>query len=95
MKSKKWFSGILAVVFALSLAGAASAQCGGGVCGRGAGGGRGACYAQADKGTCPNYQQGQGHKRGQGRQQCRRGSNCPVTPPSAAPATPSAQVPAN
>ncbi len=84
MKSKKWFTGILAAAMALSLAGAdiASAQCGGGVCGQGAGTGRGNCYAQSGKDTCPNYQQGrQGRKKGQGRQQCLRGRNCPNTQP--------------
>jgi hypothetical protein len=93
MKNKKWFSGILAAAFALSLAGAdvASAYCGGGGCGQG--GGRGVC--QTDKGSCPQYQQGRGQKRGQGRQQCLRRSNCPVTPPNATPATPPAPAPAN
>ena len=90
MKSKKWFTGILATVFALSLASAASAQCGGGVCGRGAGDGRGNCSAQAGKGSCPNYQQGQGRKKGQGRQQCRPNSNCPLSSAGSAPATQSA-----
>jgi hypothetical protein len=87
MKSNKWFTGILAIVFALSLAGAASAQCGGGVCGRGAGDDRGNCSAQAGKDSCPNYQKGQGRKKGQGRQQCLRNSNCPINPASSAPAT--------
>ena len=56
MKSKKWFTGILATVFALSLAGAASAQ--GGVCGRGqGGGGRGVCVqSDQSQASSPNYQ---------------------------------------
>lgn len=97
MKSKKWFCGVLAAAFALSLAGAdiASAYCGGGVCGRGQGGGRGDCYTQAGKGNCPNYQQGQGRKRGQGRQQCLQGNNCPYPQSSSTTATPPASVPSN
>lgn len=95
MKSKKWFTGILATVFALSLASAASAQCGGGVCGRGVGDTRGNCSAQAGKGSCPKYQQGQGRKKGQGRQQCLRTSNCPTNPASSASATPPASAPSN
>ena len=87
MKSNKWFTGILAIVFALSLAGAASAQCGGGVCGRGAGDGLGNCSAQAGKGSCPKYQQGQGRKKGHGRQQCRPNGNCPLSSPGSAPVT--------
>jgi hypothetical protein len=87
MKSKKWFTGILATVFALSLASAASAQCGGGVCGRGAKAGRENCFVQAGKGSCPNYQQGQGRKKGHGRQQCRSNSTCPLSSAGSAPAT--------
>jgi hypothetical protein len=77
MKSKKWFCGMLAAAFALSLAGAdiASATCGGGACGRSNGGG--SCSAQAGKNTCPRYQQGRGPKRGQKSQQCLRAGNCP------------------
>jgi hypothetical protein len=92
MKSKKWFGGLLATAFALSLAGAdiASAQCGGGGCGRGAKSGRENCIAQSGKGICPNYQQGQGRKKGQGRQQCLRNNNCPLIPASSAPAAQSA-----
>jgi hypothetical protein len=98
MQSKKWFTGILATAMALSLAGAdlASAQCGGGTCGQGAGAGRGNCYAQSGKSdTCPNYQPGKGRKRGQGRQQCLRGSNCPNTPATSAPATQPTPAPSN
>jgi len=86
MKTKKFFYGILAAAFALSLAGAdiASAQYGG--CGRGQrGGGRGV-YVQNDQTqtTYPNYQ-GQGRRGGQGRQQRRRDGSCvnnPTTQPS-------------
>jgi hypothetical protein len=97
MKSKKWFCGILAAAFAFSLAGAdiASAYCGGGACGRGQGGGQGSCYTKAGKDTCPNYQQGQGRKRGQGRQQCLRANNCPNTQASSTPATQPAPAPSN
>jgi hypothetical protein len=97
MKSNKWFCGILAAALAFSLAGAdiAAAACGGGVCGRGQGGGRGNCYTQAEKGNCPNYQPGQGRKRGQGRQQCRRANNCPNTQTGSTPATQPAPAPSN
>lgn len=97
MKSKKWFCGMLAAAFALSLAGAniASASCGGGACGRGAGGGRGSCYAQAGKNTCPHYQQGRGSKRGQKSQQCLRAGNCPVNQADSLPAAPPAPVPSS
>jgi hypothetical protein len=83
MKSKKWFTGILATVFALSLAGAASAQ--GGVCGRGQGGGRGVCVqSDQSQSTSPNYQKGRG--KGQGRQQRLRDGSCVNNPNTQAPA---------
>jgi hypothetical protein len=94
MKNKKWFYGLLATAFAFGLAGADIASAQSGVCGQGRG--RGACMqADQSQATCPNYQQGRGRKRGQGRQQCLRGSNCPVTPANAAPATPPASAPSN
>jgi len=95
MKSKKWFTGILATVFALSLAGAASAQ--GGVCGRGqGGGGRGVCV-QSDQyqASSPNYQKGQGRGRGQGRQQRLRDGSCLNNPNTQAPAPTLAPAPSN
>jgi len=97
MRSKKWFYSILAAAFALSLAGAdvASAYCGGGVCGRGTGSGRGSCNVQAGKNTCPHYQQGRGRKRGQRSQQCLRYNNCPVTQADSMPAAQPATVPSS
>jgi hypothetical protein len=97
VKSKKWFCSLLATAFALSLAGAdiATAYCGGGVCGRGTGGGTGSCTVEAGKGTCPNYQKGQGRKKGQGRQQCLRGSNCPINQDSSTPASQPTPAPSN
>jgi hypothetical protein len=95
MKSKKWFYGIIATIFALSLAGADIASAQGRGCGRGqGGGGRGVCM-QTDQSqtTCPNYQQGQGRKRGQGRQQCLR--NAPITQPDSTPALSPAPAPSN
>lgn len=94
MKSKKWFTGILATVFALTLAGAASAQ--GGVCGRGQGGGRGVCVqSDQSQSTSPNYQRGQGRGKGQGRQQRLRDGSCVNNPTTQAPATPAAPAPSN
>ena len=97
MKNKKFLYGILAAVFALSLAGAdvAGADCRGGVCTRDPNTGSGNCYSQSGQGTCPNYQQGQGRKKGRGRQQCQPGSNCPVGQPNPSPATQPAPAPSN
>ncbi len=96
MKSKKWICGILATAMALSLAGADLASAQGGVCGRGQGGGRGVCVqSDQSQATSPNYQQGQGRRRGQGRQQRLRDGSCLNNPNTQAPATTSAPAPSN
>jgi hypothetical protein len=97
MTNKNFLYGILAAVFALSLAGAdvAGAYCSGGVCGPRTGSGRGSCYVQAGKNTCPHYQQGRGRKRGQRSQQCLRYNNCPVAQADSTPATQPAPVPSS
>jgi hypothetical protein len=81
VKTKKFFCGILAATFALSLAGADIASAQYGACGRGQGGGRGACMqTNQSQATCPNYQ-GQGRRRGgQGRQQRLRDGSCVNNP---------------
>lgn len=97
MKTKKYFCGVLAAAFALSLAGAdiASAQSGQG--GRGQGGGRGTCMQNYDQSqqTSPNYQ-GQGRKRGgQGRQQRLRDGSCVNNPNTPAPNSIPVPAPSN
>ena len=52
MKTKKFFCGVLAAAFALSLAGADIASAQYGACGRGQGGGRGVCV-QTDQSQTP------------------------------------------
>ena len=91
MKTKKFFCGILAAALALSLAGAdiASAQCG-----RGQGGGQGACMQNDQSQTCPNYQ-GQGRKRNcQGRQQRLRDGSCVNNPNTQSQSSDTLTVPA-
>ena len=64
MTTKKFFCGVLAAAFALSLAGADIASAQYGSCGRGQGGGRGACMQNDQSQTSPNYQgQGRAKKR--------------------------------
>jgi hypothetical protein len=92
MKNKKWFYGLLATAFAFSLAGADIASAQSGVCGQGRG--RGACMqADQSKATCPNYQQGQGRKRGQGMR--RRDGSCVNNPNPQAPAATPTPAPSN
>jgi hypothetical protein len=97
VKAKKLWCGVLAAACALSLAGADMALAQYGSCGRGQGGGRGACMQNYDQsqGTCPNYQ-GQGRRRGgQGRQQRLRDGSCVNNPNAQAPAAPTAPAPSN
>jgi hypothetical protein len=96
MKNKKWFFGMLATAFAISLAGVdiAPAQYGGG--GQGPGGGRGACVqADQSQAACPNYQQGRGRKRGQGLRQRRRDGSCVNNPQTQAPVATPTPAPSN
>jgi hypothetical protein len=97
MKNKKWFYGMLATAFAVSLVSAdiASAQYGGR--GQGQGGGRGMCVqSDQSQATCPNYQPGQGRRRGaQGRQQRLRDGSCVNNPNTQAPAATPAPIPSN
>jgi hypothetical protein len=97
MQTKKFFSGMLATAFALSLAGADIASAQYGPCGQGQGGGRGACVqADQSQATRPNYQQGQGQRRGgRGLQQRRRDGSCLNNPNTQAPAATPAPVPSN
>jgi hypothetical protein len=97
MKNHKFFYGILAVAFALSLAGAdmAAAYCSGGVCTRDSYAGSDNYCGRSKRGACTNYQSGQCRRNDRGQQQCQRGSNCPVTQPNAPAATQPAPAPAN
>jgi hypothetical protein len=94
MKNKKWFSGLLATAFALSLAGADIASAQSGVCSPGQGRGRGACMqADQSQATCPNYQQGRGRKRGHGARQ--RNGSCVNNPNTQAPGATPTPAPSN
>ena len=93
MKTKKFFYGILAAAFALSLAGADIASAQYGACGRGQGGGRGACM-QNDQSQTLSQLPGPGPaKRCQGRQQRLRDGSCVNNPNTQSLRTP-APVPA-
>jgi hypothetical protein len=92
MTTKKFFYGMLAAAFTLSLAGADLAAAQYGPCGRGQGGGRGACVQNDQYQTCPNYQ-GQGQGRRRGRQQRLRDGSCVNNPNTQSP-TPAPAVPA-
>lgn len=96
MKHHKWFYGLIATVFALSLANAdmASAQQGRGQ-GRGQGGGRGACM-QTDQSNSQMCQPGQGRDQGgQGQRQRRRDGSCLNNPNTQAPTAIPAPAPSN
>jgi hypothetical protein len=95
MTTKKFFCGVLAAAFALSLAGVDIASAQYGSCGQGQGGGRGACVQNDQSQTYPNYQ-GQGRRRGrQGRQQRLRDGSCVNNPNTQSPNPAPVPAPSN
>jgi hypothetical protein len=95
MKTKRFFCLVLAAAFTLSLAGADIASAQYGACGRGQGGGRGACVQNYQSPTCPNYQ-GQSRRRGyQGRQQRLRDGSCVNNPTTQSPNPAAVPAPSN